>query len=980
MNKIKRFSVPICLALLGIGILLLGAWDMQRAAAAPRPEAWLPATSLPEPLAANLVQCIDMPESFFMVGGILEGNNTSDKLSRYDINAPGWVELAELPAPRRAVAAACYQGKIYVAGGMGGEFWIWETLFIYDILSNSWTSGPDLPDPVWGAAMGAWDGKLYLVGGNQTGDPYYTPVSRVDVFDIASEIWTAGGGQDMLTAASFFASTQAGPYLYAVGGFSGDLAHNVDQTQRYNMATNQWEIGPTFTSARALGPLAVTSSHLYMLGGDLDGGTESDATDLVEELDLSVWPGGSWTDFGDPLPEINIYPASTCSEVLTGGEIWSVGGGYVNDVGDIILYDTNLYRPSEPCADFYFGDLGPESMATSGFRGETVTYTLSIHNDGTQPDTFSISTSFIWNTTYPPTVGPLGPGESAELLVSVEVPVEASPGESDIALVTATSQGNPNALDAATLVTTAFTEWVGAESIPFGVAFYGFAQCVDEPDVFYVVGSYPGETYFFSYDARVNGWTTLPSFPIPINRSGVVCYDGLIYAAGGDSSGAVDTLYIYDFVNDWSPAAPMPHPLKQAAIGVWDGKIYLVGGTSISLPWTPFNHVDVYDIASATWSDQAREPMPEASSSAGYAQVGPYLYIVGGFSGNFNNNVSATQRYDMSTDTWETGPAFTSARAAFDLVATGSHLYAVGGDADGGSQVDATDLVESLDLSTWPSGAWVDITDPLPVATEGNAGFCSESVSGGEIWSIGGTDGSILLAGTYYRPADPCVSYGVDLPAPWGDFREAGTTAEYLVTITNTGVVTDYYTLDVSTTWNIESSSGGPGPIGPGERLQIVIAVDIPAGTPRGDQGVTEITAASISNPAAMDTTIITTTVGLRDFDLLPISPIHQEDHPGNVLTYTLQVSNIGDFVDSYSVEISATWETTASLTFGPLLPGEEGELLVVVTIPQDAVTGDWDDAVVTLSSQAKPSVTHTVNLTSSVVWHRMFMPLALKN
>jgi uncharacterized membrane protein len=281
------------------------------------------------------------------------------------------------------------------------------------------------------------------------------------------------------------------------------------------------------------------------------------------------------------------------------------------------------------------------------------------------------------------------------------------------------------------------------------------------------------------------------------------------------------------------------------------------------------------------------------------------------------------------------------------------------------------------------NGEWEDIHDPLPAPTIGASSFCTNALTGGEIWHIGGGDGATgeVYADTLYRPVEPCVSFGVDLPEPWGGLGEAGTSVEYQVTITNTGVVTDYYTLDVSTTWSVGAPLGGLGPIGPGESIRIAIAVDVPSDAMRGDQGVTEIIATSISNPAAFDTTSITTTVGEYIFDLQPIPPDSQEGHPGSVLTYTLQVSNMGDFEDSYNVEISATWETTASLTIiGPVLPGEDDEFYVVVTIPQEAMHGDWDSAVLTLTSQAKPSVSHQAMLTSTAVWHRMFMPLSMKN
>jgi hypothetical protein len=373
--------------------------------------------------------------------------------------------------------------------------------------------------------------------------------------------------------------------------------------------------------------------------------------------------------------------------------------------------------------------------------------------------------------------------------------------------------------------------------------------------------------------------------------------------------------------------------------------------------------------------------MPTATAYVNGVQRGPYYFIVGGASGDYNNNVDKSQRYDMATDTWELGPTFTSQRGINAHSMNASSLFVQGGDVNGGGAFDPTDLVEDLDLEVWPGGAWNDLGDPLPQPSLVSAGACTEARSGGEIWAIGGADEQLIpFADVYYRPSGPCVSFGVDLADVEGGLGDAGTTVEYWLTITNTGVVTDYFTLDVSTTWDIGTPLGGPGPIGPGESMPIAIDVEIPTNTKPGDQGLTEITATSISNLDAIDTTSITTVVGLRDFDLQPIPPDSQEGHPGEVLTYTLQVSNIGDFKDSYNVVISSTWETTATLTIGPLLPGEDANLIVLVTIPKDAMHGDWDYALVTLNSQIKPSISHSIKLTSTAFWHRMLMPLAMKN
>lgn len=1332
MDKIKRFSLAATLVVLGMVIVLLGAWDMRQAQAAQQPNAWLMASSLPTPLAANLVPCPDDPDGFYMVGGILTGNVTTDQFSYYDIADGNWTTLAPMPAARRAVAATCYQGSIYVAGG--ADINIYNGFYIYDIANNSWMSGPNLPDSVWGAAMGAWEGNLYLVGGTREGDPY-TPVSRVDVFNLDRWEWTAGGGQDMLSAASFFGSAQTGQYLYAAGGYSGDFAHNIHQTQLYNMATDQWEEGPTFTSARALLTLAATNAHLYALGGDMDGGGAFDQTDLAEELDLSAWPAGSWTDLNDPLPDPNLFPATTCSEVLTGGEIWSVGG--VDDTFNV--YDTNYYRTTELCYDWppqvlalnpapnsydaevntpvsitYDQDMDPATVNPTSFvvharqtgwltetlsvdggtialqpttslhAGElvqvtatTATLTLDgeapveptvwefttapwggngifsehqilvndvgryaalgdldgdgdldaigvsclgitriyfndalgtftevqsfnhinyclldvdlgdldgdgdldafltdydtpgsnfiLSNDGTgyftiteafpahnegysalgdldgdgdldiftatggwSPGTlhvwknngagnFTLASDFGsafertglalgdldddgdldaftagWNdtynevwlndgnasftliqaipnaSTYTPILGDLdGDGDLDAYLSNVtyglvnlpdevwlndgmgnfidsgqrqETVAGAIPALGDLdadsdldvylsgdfniadqdevwvndgagvfTLLTTVDENNAGGFatlgdldndgDLDAFVTSQFEQfgyqvylnggWMEATSEP--VSGYGFAQCLEQPNLFYIFGGRTSDLGYtdkvWQYDTALDTWTELAPMYMPVMGPAAVCYQGNIYVAGGADDGALYNLFgIFNIAsNTWTSGSALPQAIFLAAAGAWDGKIYLTGGAINGDPWPPTDLVQIYDIASQKWIDPGL-PMPFAATGPGYVQTGPYLWVVGGGTGsNDYANLDTTQRYNMADNTWSVQHDFTSQRADFALAATEGYLYAIGGDENFGYAFEPTDLVEILDMQSWPNANWESFDDLLPQPIAYNsAGFCSEVKTDGEVWSVAGATGDwpnpTMLDVALYHPAEPCVSFGVALSAPPGSFGEAGTTVTYPVTIANTGVVTDYYTLEVSTTWGVGSVLGGPGPIGPGESMEIIIAVDIPAGAPRGEQGVTEITVTSISNAAEMATTSITTTVGEYLFEVQAIPPDSQEGHPGNVLTYTLWVSNTGDFEDGYDVEISATWETTASLTVGPILPGKDGLLLVVVTVPQDAAQWDWDFAIVTLSSQAHPEISHAVKLTSTAVWHRMLMPLAMKN
>ena len=215
-------------------------------------EDWLPVSELPEPIAGVLVRCQEQPDSFYIIGGVMGRGNNSAWLFNYDINNASWEQLQDMPKPMRGIAAACYEGKIYVAGGTDLEN-LYDSLHIYDIATDAWSDGSALPDEVMGGALAAWDGKLYHVGG--TRDAEHT-VARVDVYDIASGIWTAGGSSALTCGAFGFASAQVDQFFYVVGG-SG-VPSPARYTQRYDMSTDTWEIGPSFTSLRAFSGLAVT--------------------------------------------------------------------------------------------------------------------------------------------------------------------------------------------------------------------------------------------------------------------------------------------------------------------------------------------------------------------------------------------------------------------------------------------------------------------------------------------------------------------------------------------------------------------------------------------------------------------------------------------------------------------------------------------------------------------------------------------------
>jgi uncharacterized membrane protein len=98
----------------------------------------------------------------------------------------------------------------------------------------------------------------------------------------------------------------------------------------------------------------------------------------------------------------------------------------------------------------------PQDVALSGQPGETVVYTLELHNTGDRTDTFSLGYSGNqWNVHLSVIQLTLAAGESLQVTVEVAVPADATGGQTDTVSVSTTSLGDLSVFDTAELTTTA---------------------------------------------------------------------------------------------------------------------------------------------------------------------------------------------------------------------------------------------------------------------------------------------------------------------------------------------------------------------------------------------------------------------------------------------------------------------------------------------------------------------------------------------
>lgn len=302
--------------------------------------------------------------------------------------------------------------------------------------------------------------------------------------------------------------------------------------------------------------------------------------------------------------------------------------------------------------------------------------------------------------------------------------------------------------------------WTYTAPYPQVIVRYAHVQCQKDYNTFYIFGGVSSGAPVNTarrYNADLNHWTDLAPIPFSNEAPAGACLNGKIYVTEGGSGNHFN---IYDIsANSWTEGAALPRVVAMGAMAAWEGKIYVMGGDSNFIPSDGVSdQVNIYDTATNSWS--VGTPMPGGVAGGGFVQLGQYVYIVGGWPITTPVNSTLTQRYNMENNTWQTGPAFIPGKSDFALAATSQYLYAIGGDQTGIGFFDSTNSVWRYDYNNWPGGTWDDTGDNLPFTIQGHTGgFTTDTFTGGEVWSVGGLDGTTFTwhAENLYKEAE----------APW---------------------------------------------------------------------------------------------------------------------------------------------------------------------------------------------------------------------
>lgn len=228
--------------------------------------------------------------------------------------APGWYDLAPLPAPLQENAVVALGGEVYVVGGFDQLAQVVDRVEAYDPQSNSWRSAAPLPDERHHVNAAVVDGVIYVLG--SLVGLSFTAAGDVWAYDPDADAWTAKAPMPAATERGGSAVGAIGSKIYVVGGLRGGGA--VADFSAYDTVADAWETLPPLPAARDHLVSGVVDGVFYAIGGR-DGGIET-IDGGVFAFDPAV---GGWSSVAAMITPRGGAAAATLDDgriVVLGGE------------------------------------------------------------------------------------------------------------------------------------------------------------------------------------------------------------------------------------------------------------------------------------------------------------------------------------------------------------------------------------------------------------------------------------------------------------------------------------------------------------------------------------------------------------------------------------------------------------------------------------------------------------------------------------
>ncbi|MBC2839846.1 kelch repeat-containing protein [Robiginitalea sp. SC105] len=220
-----------------------------------------------------------------------------------------------------------------------------------------------------------------------------------------------------------------------------------------------------------------------------------------------------------------------------------------------------------------------------------------------------------------------------------------------------------------------------------------------------LTGGYPAEypvDHIYVYDTESNTWTRGDAIPENRQRgsTGNVLSGDKIYMLCGIKNGHIgdhkNWADSYDLkTGEWEVLADAPRTRDHFQAAMHKGRIYALAGRNTGSADTPFGgtvaEVDVYDIASDTWSTVAK-PIPTERAGTFSTVFDGHVLVAGGESTLQEKAHAEVEGLNPETGEWRSYPSFNQGRHGTGLVVYGGAVYTASGCGNRGGTPELTTM------------------------------------------------------------------------------------------------------------------------------------------------------------------------------------------------------------------------------------------------------------------------------------------------
>jgi hypothetical protein len=244
------------------------------------------------------------------------------------------------------------------------------------------------------------------------------------------------------------------------------------------------------------------------------------------------------------------------------------------------------------------------------------------------------------------------------------------------------------------------------------------------------------------YDPVTNTYTSRTRYNVQTSGHKSVYLNGKIYKICGTVSGpqfplGTNALEIYDIATDtWTPGAPVPYVAASVNAFTFGNYVYIAGG--MLSPPSPVNNAYRYNPSTNTW-DNSIPFLPETRSDSTAAIYGNGVVLAGGATTPSFQILNSALFWDSASNQWLNLPAMLAPRQGGTGAVLNGSFYYVGGRAD--ATANGTTTNQKLSCTSLPTPTPTAIPTATPaqavnlstrmfVQTGDNAGIGGFIISG----------------------------------------------------------------------------------------------------------------------------------------------------------------------------------------------------------------------------------------------------------